>query len=132
MPADPTLPTNIAAGGTTTGHKAHTDTLHSVVNGAYRAILPTAKTADFTLAQSDSGEVIRVNSSSSVAVTVPSLAVGTVVELVRMGTGAVTLTASGTTLRYPSGATPSPRLQYSSIALLWLTTTEVLVSGDLA
>lgn len=30
--AGPNLPTNIAAGGTTTGHKAHTDTVHTYVD----------------------------------------------------------------------------------------------------
>lgn len=131
MPAAPTLPTNIASGGTTTGHKAHSDTAHGVINAIYLATIGTARTADFTLAQADSGEVIRVNSASAVAATVPSLAAGSSVELVRMNTGAVTLTASGTTLRVPTGSSASARVQYSSISLLWLTTTEVLVGGDL-
>lgn len=131
MPAAPNLPTNVAAGGTTTGHKTHTDTVHGVVNNAYKATVPSAETGNFSLAQADSGEIIRVNSASSVAVTVPSLEQGTSVELVRMGAGAVTLTASGTTLRPPTGTPATPRVQYSSIALLWLTSTEVLVSGDL-
>jgi hypothetical protein len=90
------------------------------------------QTGNFTLAPTNPIQTIQINSASSVAVTVPTLAAGTTVELVRMGAGAVTLTASGTTLRYPSGATPSPRLQYSSISLLWLSTTEVLVTGDMA
>ena len=113
MPAAPNLPTNVAAGGTTTGHKTHTDTVHGVVNNAYKATVPSAETGNFSLAQADSGEIIRVNSASSVAVTVPSLEQGTSVELVRMGAGAVTLTASGTTLRPPTGTPATPRVQYS-------------------
>jgi hypothetical protein len=131
VPAAPTQPTNIVAGGTTSGHKAHSDTVHGVVNGIYKASVPSAQTGNFTIAQSQSGEVIRANSASTITVTVPTLEVGTSVELVRMGVGAVSLSASGTTLRFPSGSTAAPRLQYSSISLLWLTTTEVLVSGDL-
>jgi len=132
MPADPSLPTNIAAGGTTTGHKAHTDTVHGVINSAYKATIGTTKTADFTVAQSNSGEVVPVNSSSAVVATVPSLAAGTVVELIRQGSGALTLTASGVTFLQPTGSSAAARVQGSSIALLWLTTTLVLVSGDLA
>jgi hypothetical protein len=48
-----------------------------------------------------------------------------------MGAGAVTLTASGTVLNVPPGSTATPRVQWSTLGLLWLTTTSVLVSGDL-
>lgn len=129
MPAAPTLSTSIAAGGT--GHIADTNVVHAVVNNIYLASVGLTKTTAYTLTQADSGEVISVNSASSVAITVPSLAAGTSIELLRYGAGAVTLTASGTTLRVPTGATASPRVQYSTISLLWRTTTEVIVGGDL-
>jgi hypothetical protein len=130
MPAAPTLPTSIVAGNT--GHVANSNTVHGVVNGIYLATVGGTHTTSLTLAQSDSGELIPINSASSVAITVPVLAVGTSIELYRMGAGAVTLTASGTTLVGPTGATLTPRVQGSVISLLWLTTTSVLVSGDLA
>lgn len=130
MPTAPSLPTTITAGATT-GHVTHSQTVHGVVNNIYKASIGTTQTAAFALAQSNSGEVIPVSSASSVAVTVPVLEAGTSVELVRLGAGSVTLTASGTTFTGPTGATLTPRVQGSAISLLWLTTTSVLVSGDL-
>lgn len=129
MPAAPTLSTSVAAG--VTGHVSDTNTVHSVINSIYLASIGTTQTTAYTLVQANSGELIPVNSASSVAITVPVLAAGTSIELYRMGAGAVTLTASGTTLTGPSGATLTPRVQGSTISLLWLTTTSVLVSGDL-
>lgn len=96
------------------------------------ASVATAKTSAYTLTQSDSGFIIPVNSSSSVAITAPSLAVGTTVGLIRQGTGAVTFTASGVTFLIPTGSTAAIRVQGASASLLWLTTTLVHVSGDLA
>jgi hypothetical protein len=128
MPAAPSLPTTLTAG--TTGHVGHSNTVHGVVNNIYLASIGTTLTAASTLTQAQSGELVPVNSASSVAITVPSLAVGTSIELYRQGAGAVTLTASGTTLVGPSGATLAPRVQGSVISLLWLTTTSVLVGGD--
>jgi hypothetical protein len=129
MPAAPTLSTSIAAGST--GHVSDTNAVHTVINAIYLASIGTTKTTAYTLVQANSGELIPVNSASSVAITVPVLAAGTSIELYRMGAGAVTLTASGTTLTGPTGATLTPRVQGSTISLLWLTTTSVLVSGDL-
>jgi hypothetical protein len=129
MPAAPTLSTSIVVG--TTGHVADSNTVHGVINSIYLASVGTTKTSAYTLVQANSGELIPVNSASSVAITVPVLAVGTSIELLRQGAGAVTLTASGTTLLVPTGATAAPRVTGSTISLLWLTTTSVLVGGDL-
>lgn len=128
MPTAPALPTTITA-GSTTGHAAHTQTVHGVVNGIYLASVGTTQTAAFTLTQAHSGEVVPVNVASSVAVTVPSLVQGTSVELVRIGAAGFTLTASGVTFLPGAG---TPRALGSSVTLLWLTTTSVLVGGDLA
>jgi hypothetical protein len=130
VPAAPTLPTTITA-GVTTGHVTDSQTVHTVVNSIYKASIGTTRTGSFTAAQSDSGDVIPVNAGTAVAVTVPSLQAGTSIELVRLGAGAVTLTASGVTLVVPTGATATPRVVGSTISLLWLTTTSVLVGGDL-
>lgn len=130
MPADPTLPTTIVA-GTTTGHAAATVTVHTLLNGIYKAVIQTAKTGNYTLVQADQASLIPANSASPVTFTVPSLAAGTMVEILRQGTGAVNLSASGVTLLIPPGSTATPRVQYSTINLLWLTTTTVLVGGDL-
>lgn len=129
MPAAPTLSTSIAAGGT--GHISDTNTVHAVVNSIYLASIGTTRTTAYTLVQANSGELIPVNSASSVTITVPSLAAGTSIELLRQGAGAVSLTASGVTFVVPTGATASPRVQGSTLSLLWLTTTSVLIGGDL-
>lgn len=129
MPAAPSLSTSVAVGDT--GHVAASNIVHGVINNIYLASIGTTRTGAYTLVQANSGELIPVNSASSVAITVPVLAAGTSVELLRQGAGAVTLTASGTTLVIPSGATATPRVQGSTISLLWLTTTSVLVGGDL-
>ncbi len=129
MPAAPTLSTSIAAGGT--GHVTDTNTVHGVVNAIYKASIGTTRTAAYTLTQANSGELIPVNSASSVAITVPVLEAGTSIELLRQGAGAVTLTASGTTFIVPTGSTATPRVTGSTLSLLWLTTTSVLVGGDL-
>jgi hypothetical protein len=132
VPTNPTLPASGLVSGTSTGHISHTHTVHGIINAIYKATIGTERTSAFTLAQSDSGESIRVNSASAVVVTAPSLEAGTSVEIVRMGAGAVTVSASGTTLRFPTGSSAGCRAQYSAISLLWFTTTEILVSGDLA
>jgi hypothetical protein len=129
MPTAPNLPTTVTGGST--GHLGHTGTVHAVVNSIYLASIGTTRTAAYTLTQANSGEVIPVNSASAVAITVPALDAGSVVELVRLGAGAVTLTASGTTFVVPTGATATPRVTGSVLSLLWLTTTSVLVGGDL-
>lgn len=131
MPAAPNLPTSITA-GSTPGHAADHTTIALLLNGLYLASIGGTKTTAYTLTQADSGDILSINSASSVAITVPVLAVGTHIELLRYGVGAVTLTAAGTTLRVPVGATASPRVQYSIISLLWRTTAEVIVGGDLA
>lgn len=126
MPAAPALPTTVAAGNT--GHVGHTNTVHGVINAIYLASIGATRTGAFTIAQSDSGDVIPMNNSSSVPVTVPSRAAGTTVELVRTN-ATFTLAASGTTFIPAAGGTP--RAVGSSVSLLWLTTTSVLVGGDL-
>lgn len=128
MPVAPALPTTITA-GVTAGHAAASQTAHAILNSIYLANIGATRTAAATVTQSMSGEVIPVNVSSSVAITVPSLVAGTNVEFVQTGTAGFTLTASGVTFVPAAG---TPRQQGSSVGLLWLTATSVLVSGDLA
>ena len=133
MPSAPTLSTTIIAGNT--GHVAATNTVHGVIDNIYLATIGGTHTTDFTLVQADSGEFIPVNTGTTVAVTVPQLAVGTSIELYRMGAGTVTLTAgSGVLFANPDGSTLplQPRMPGSSISLLWRLATVVVVGGDLA
>jgi hypothetical protein len=63
-----------------------------------------AKTSDYTIALSDSGKTLTVNSSSSVAITIPANAsvpfpIGTRIDVVALGSGAVSFSAAvGVTL----------------------------------
>jgi hypothetical protein len=129
MPAAPTLSTTIIAGNT--GHVAASNTVHTIIDAIYLATIRSTITTAYTLTQNGSGEIMPVNVASSVAITVPILVAGTSIELVQIGTAGFTLTVSGTTLVVPTGATATPRAQGSTISLLWLTTTSVLVGGDL-
>jgi hypothetical protein len=130
MPGAPGLPITITAGAG--GHISNTNTVHTVVNAIYLASIGTTQVSSFTLLQGNSGEIIPVNSGSAVAVTVPVLSQGSNVELLRQGTGTVTLSASGVTFTQPIGSVASARVQGSTISLLWLTTASVLLGGDLS
>lgn len=136
MPTPTSLPTNIAAGGTTVGHKAHSDTVHGLVN-QWTTTPQSTKTTSYTLVLSDAGEVVEMNSASATTLTVPpnasvAFAVGTTVEVYRMGAGTVTLVAgSGVTLTVPSGAPLTLRVQGSTVGIRKRAVNEWVVSGDL-
>lgn len=87
------------------------------------------KTAAYTAVQGDNNSTIVVNSSSSLAMTLPTLAAGTTITFVQRGTGKVTWTASGTTITvYPSGSTGSAG-QGAQFTAVWDTTTTILIGG---
>lgn len=95
------------------------------------------RTASYTLALSDAGKVVEMNSASATTVTVQpgsvvAFPVGTVLEVFRYGAGAVTLVAgSGVALIPPVGAPLTARVQYSSVTLRKRGTDEWVVGGDL-
>jgi hypothetical protein len=131
MPIDPNLPLDIVP-GVTSGHAAASSVVHSVLNGIYKFQQSGAtKIAAYTLQQSDQHSLVVVNSTSSVPITLPVLQSGTRTKFLRQGTGAVTFTASGTTLFGPSGSILTPAVQGSIIEILYLTTTDVWFSGDI-
>jgi len=89
------LPETITA-GTTTGHAADHVDIHKLLNSTINSQAGTS----YTLVAADLGKVIQTTSASAVTITVPpnssvAFAVGTVVEVVRMGTGSVTVAAGG-------------------------------------
>lgn len=134
MPADTTLPETgpwPANGHITIFHAV----LHYLANRFYRVPVQTARNASFTLTQAMQGETIPIDAPSPIVVTVPALDVSKgspSIELIRLSAATFTLNFTGVTALYPSGSTPAPRVQYSSVSLLWLTSTVVYVSGDLA
>jgi hypothetical protein len=87
---------------------------------------------NYTALNSDAGKVITVNTSSSINVTINTslaLTAGQRIEIVRLGTGEITISASSTTIN----ATPGFRLraQYSSATLLCLSSNNYVLIGDL-
>lgn len=101
-------------------------------------LIPTnLQTASYTLVLADGSRAVDVNSASSTTITVPSNAteafpVGTVIEICRYGTGAVTIAAgAGVTLR-SRGSLTSIDAQYSSASLRKRATDEWILVGDLS
>ena len=92
-----------------------------------------AQTAAYTLTASDVGKLITVNAASAMDVTVPSgvFSAGERVDVLDLGAERVTFVAgSGMTL----SGTPSlvSRAQYSVQSIIFLSSTEAVVAGDLA
>lgn len=93
-------------------------------------------TGSYTLAASDAGKLVLVNSSSSANVTVPanasvSIPVGTHIDLARIGNGTVTVQGdTGVTVN----ATPGLKLRarYSTSTLIKVDTNTWLLVGDIA
>jgi uncharacterized surface anchored protein len=112
------------------------DRLTSVEDTA-AVVTADVKTGSYTLVLTDAGKVIEMNSASAMVLTVPTNATvafptGTVLEVARINTGAVTLTpAAGVTLNPPSGSPLTLRVRYSAVSLRKRGTDEWLVSGDL-
>lgn len=91
---------------------------------------PTAATA-ITLDADDDRTYIRTTAGTTVTVTVPTLAQGTMVMLCQEGAGQIQLSASGVTLDYPATFLARAAEQKSEILLHWKTATLVQVTGDL-
>ena len=93
-------------------------------------------TASYTLAAADAGKMLLVNSSSATTITVPanadaSIAVGTHIDLARIGSGTVTVAGgSGVTVN----ATPGLKLRarYSTGTLIKIGTNSWLLVGDIS
>lgn len=98
--------------------------------------LNTQTGTTYTFVLADAGKLVRANNAGSQTYTIPpnssvAFPVGTVLELMRYGAGAVSLAAgSGVTLR-PSSP-QSARAQYSTINAIQVAANEWVVGGDLA
>lgn len=90
------------------------------------------QTANYTLQATDRSRLVTMDNSSSRTFTVPSgiFSAGDVVYLARLGSGAVAVAGSGTTVN----ATPSLNLRarYSTAALICTASNTFLLVGDLA
>jgi hypothetical protein len=101
------------------------------------AVESSEQTANYTLALSDAGTVVEINSAGAVTVTVPpnssvAFDIGTLIEVARMGAGTVTLAPdTGVTIRSP-GSLLDVSAQYSAVSLRKRATNEWVLVGDLA
>jgi hypothetical protein len=114
------------------GPKTDDGNLATQVDVYTKAQAINAQTAAYTLAASDVGKVVTVNSSSAVNVTVGTglaLSTGQRVDIVQTGTGQVTVVASSTTIN----GTPGLKLrdQYSAATLLCTGSNTYILIGDL-
>jgi hypothetical protein len=109
-------------------------------NGQWRWIQDSAdlsrKTSDYTLIKEDAGKTINVDSSSPITITVPanSLAtfvVGQKVEVVRTGTGQVTISPANGVIINSKNSNKKISSQYSGCVILKTDTNTWLLIGDL-
>ena len=92
----------------------------------------TVAGATYTLQAADNGEVLVFTNAGAVAVTVPAgLAVGFSCTIIQVGTGQVSLTASGTTLRLV-GAANKTAAQYAVMTVFSHVTNEFIVGGNVS
>jgi hypothetical protein len=103
---------------------------------ASNLVAVNAQTTNYTLALSDANKAVEVTSASATTVTVPlnsavAFPIGSVVEVDRLGTGSVTLVATGgVTIRYAS-STLALRAQYSALTIRKQATDTWLATGDM-
>lgn len=85
----------------------------------------------YTLQASDNGKVITLSNASAITLTVPAgLPVGFSCLIIQLGAGAVTPTASSTTLQQRQSFTKTAG-QYAIATLVSYTTNTFILSGDL-
>lgn len=92
------------------------------------------KTANYAFVLTDSGKIIQMNAASARSFTIPTNAlvafpIGSSIDLMRYGTGAVSIAASaGANLRASAGT--SLRAQYSMATIIKIGTNEWVITGD--
>jgi hypothetical protein len=98
---------------------------------------PNTRTADYTLVLADAGKSVEQNLGTATVVTVPTNAsvafpVGTIVEVLRYGAGAVAIAAAGGVTIRSRGGLLSIGNQYGAVSLRKRATDEWVLVGDLA
>lgn len=93
------------------------------------------QTGDYTLGESDAGNVVEMDVATSNEVTIPvglDVPVGTLFEVCQVGPGQTTIiVAVGVTLRIPPGASPRLHGQWSTASLRVRAADEFVLAGDL-
>lgn len=99
--------------------------------------VPAVKAASFTLALADEGQYLLCESASTITVTVPTnatvaLPIGTMILLVRYGTGAVTLAPAGGVTINSVGSKKSIATQFEVASLVKIGTDNWMLFGALS
>jgi hypothetical protein len=87
--------------------------------------------ATYSIVQADEDVGVIGNRATAQTLTADQLAAGTVIPVMQLGAGQITIAAgTGVTLRAPEGAKTGA--QYKTIVLWWYSATEVWISGQAA
>ncbi len=95
-----------------------------------------AKTSDYTIALSDSGKTITVNSGSAVTITIPlnatvGFAIGTKIDIIGIGSGTVSVAAVSNVTLNSKNSWKKLNSQYSGATLMKTDTNTWVLIGDL-
>ena len=91
-----------------------------------------AQTTSYSLQASDVDKLVTMSSGSALVVTIPTstLSVGNIINIQRIGSGAVSFTSSGTVTSI-AGATPGLRAQYSLASVICTASNTFTIIGDI-
>ncbi|TAK89714.1 hypothetical protein EPO04_01250 [Patescibacteria group bacterium] len=126
----------IANGAVTAAKVAADVATQAELDSVAQTLTANTQTTSYVLVAGDAGKVIEMNSSSATTVTIPlnssvAFATGTVIEVLRFGTGTVTITPTGgVTIRSRASLTAIAN-QYGSVSLRKRATDEWVLVGDL-
>lgn len=103
------------------------------VNSVPRQNISSSSLTSYSVATSDSGKLLKFDSSSAITVDLGSWSanVGEKVDIVQYGTGQVTVTVSGAASMVSPGNSVTTRTRYSLITATCVASNTFLLSGDL-
>jgi hypothetical protein len=103
------------------------------VNSVPRQNVADSSSTSYSVASSDSGKLLKFNSSSATSVDLGSwsASVGEKVDIVQFGTGQVTVTVSGGASLVSPNSSVTTRARYSLITATCVASSTFLLSGDL-
>lgn len=124
------IATAALADGAVTAAKLNADTFG-------KAQTLNAQTGAYTLASSDAGKLVTVNTSSNVTITINTstgLSAGQRIDLLTIGTGTITVASEAAPNNVTLNATPGAKLRarYSGATLLCVGSNDYVLIGDLA
>jgi hypothetical protein len=91
----------------------------------------STKTGAYTLAASDTNDLVQANGTFTITVPASTFATGTRVDVANIGTGVITFAGSGLTLQSKESKVTIDK-QYSAATLFFTSATTALLVGDLA